>query len=111
MKDAVKERDGKGKSQTQKQDREDTPAQNLPENDTSLSLDVRKQAYLDRVQKEREKDTTEKIQEQKTEKQSYEDLPENDTSLSKEERKEAYIERTKQEADISPDDGKDRGRE
>ncbi len=68
-------------------------------------------AYLDCMQKEREKEPAQKTQEQETEKQSYEDLPENDKSLSKEERKEAYIERTKQEIEISPDDGKDRGRE
>ena len=109
LKDASKEREDKSKAQMQKQDREEAPAQNLPENDTSLSVDVRKQAYLNRMQKEREKEIAEK--EQETEKQSYEDLPENDKSLSKEERKEAYIERTKQEIEISPDDGKDRGRE
>ena len=111
LKDATKERGSKGKSQTQKQDREDTRAQNLPENDASLSVDVRKQAYLDRMQKEREKESAEKEHEQETEKQSYEDLPENDTSLSKEERKEAYIERAQKEREQSPDDGKDRGRE
>ncbi len=111
LKDAAKERDSKGKSQTQKQDREDTPAKNLAENDTSLSLDVRKQAYLDRMQKEREREATGQEQEQKSEKQSYEELPENDKSLSKEERKEAYIERAQKEREQSPDEGKDRGRE
>ena len=111
LKDAAKERKGKSKDKGQKYGMEATPAENLPENDKSLSPAERKQAYLDRMQEQREKEAAQKAQEQETEKPSYESLPENDMSLSKEERKEAYIERTKHEIDISPNDGKDRGRE
>jgi len=63
LKDATKGRDGKGKSQTQKQEREEIAAENLPENDKSLSVEERKQAYLDRMQEQREKESEQNTEE------------------------------------------------
>ena len=69
----------------------------------SLSVDERKQAYIDRMDKQVDQEYAQQEKIREAEKLEYESRPENDPSLSSEERKQAYIDRCDQELENAPE--------